>query len=80
MDRRVYLLTATVFLAGIAENICIGILPSIAGDLGVSVASAGQLTTIFSAVFATVAFLSSALLGRGDRHAGGHWQWRKPCE
>jgi len=67
MDRRVYLLTATVFLAGIAENICIGILPSIAGDLGVSVASAGQLTTIFSAVFAIVAFLSSALLGRGDR-------------
>lgn len=67
LDRRVYLLTATVFLAGIAENICIGILPSIAGDLGVSVASAGQLTTIFSAVFATVAFLSSALLGRGDR-------------
>ncbi|MFJ4290844.1 MFS transporter [Cupriavidus sp. NPDC089707] len=69
MDRRVYLLTATVFLAGIAENICIGILPSIAAGLGVSVASAGQLTTIFSAIFAVTAFLASALLTRGERKA-----------
>lgn len=67
MDRRVYLLTATVFLAGIAENICIGILPSLSTDLGVSLASAGQLTTVFSAVFAVTALLASALLTRGDR-------------
>ncbi|WP_427307048.1 MFS transporter [Cupriavidus sp. H39] len=67
MDRRVYLLTATVFLAGIAENICIGILPSLSADLGVSVATAGQLTTVFSAIFAITALLASALLTRGDR-------------
>lgn len=67
MDRRVYLLTATVFLAGIAENICIGILPSLGTGLGVSLATAGQLTTVFSAVFALTALLASALLTRGDR-------------
>nr|WP_254601982.1 MFS transporter [Cupriavidus taiwanensis] len=54
-------------MAGIAENICIGILPSLSTDLGVSLASAGQLTTIFSAVFAVTALLASALLTRGDR-------------
>ncbi|SPC17467.1 MFS transporter [Cupriavidus taiwanensis] len=67
MDRRIYLLTATVFLAGIAENICIGILTSLSTGLGVSLATAGQLTTVFSAIFALTALLASALLTRGDR-------------
>ncbi|MFM0206187.1 MFS transporter [Paraburkholderia sediminicola] len=67
MDTRVYLLAATVFLAGIDENICIGILPSIATDLHVSLASAGQLTTIFSCVFALTAFCLSAWLSHRER-------------
>ncbi|MGQ7932922.1 MFS transporter [Paraburkholderia sp. D1E] len=67
MDTRVYLLAATVFLAGIDENICIGILPSIATDLHVSLASAGQLTTIFSCVFALTAFCVSAWLSHRER-------------
>ena len=50
MDVRIYLLAAAVFLAGVAENICVGILPAIAAGLHVSIAAAGQLTTIFSAV------------------------------
>ena len=67
MDTRIYWLAATVFLAGIDENICIGILPSIAANLHVSLASAGQLTTIFSCVFALTAFGLSIGLARFER-------------
>ncbi|MGH8780047.1 MFS transporter [Paraburkholderia sp.] len=67
MDSRIYWLAATVFLAGIDENICIGILPAIAGDLRVSLASAGQLTTIFSCVFAATAFGLSLRIARSNR-------------
>ncbi|HKU00206.1 MAG TPA: MFS transporter [Paraburkholderia sp.] len=64
MDFRVYLLAATVFLAGIAENICVGILPDIAAGLRVATAAAGQLTTIFSAVFALAALAAVPLVAR----------------
>ncbi|AKM32873.1 MFS transporter [Pandoraea faecigallinarum] len=57
----------TVFLVGIDENICTGILPAIATGLNVSTASAGQLTTIFSAVFALWAFTMAAWLSRHSR-------------
>lgn len=67
MDLRVYLLAATVFLAGIAENICVGILPEIAAGLRVSTAAAGQLTTIFSAVFALAALVAVPLVTRTGR-------------
>ncbi|CAB3801693.1 Purine efflux pump PbuE [Paraburkholderia caffeinitolerans] len=67
MDLRVYLLAATVFLAGIAENICVGILPEIAVGLRVSTAAAGQLTTIFSAVFALAALVAVPLVARAGR-------------
>lgn len=67
MDFRVYLLAATVFLAGIAENICVGILPEIAAGLRVSTAAAGQLTTIFSAVFALAALAAVPLVARAGR-------------
>ncbi|MBN3796733.1 MFS transporter, partial [Burkholderia sp. Ac-20392] len=60
MDVRIYLLAAAVFLAGVAENICVGILPAISAGLHVSIAAAGQLTTIFSAVFALAALVAAA--------------------
>ncbi|EMV7025372.1 MFS transporter, partial [Burkholderia multivorans] len=67
MDVRVYLLAAAVFLAGVAENICVGILPAISAGLDVSVAAAGQLTTIFSAVFALAALVAAAVVARIER-------------
>ncbi|EJO53106.1 transporter, major facilitator domain protein, partial [Burkholderia multivorans ATCC BAA-247] len=67
MDVRVYLLAAAVFLAGVAENICVGILPAISAGLDVSVAAAGQLTTIFSAVFALAALVAAAAVARIER-------------
>ncbi|WP_241289416.1 MFS transporter [Burkholderia stabilis] len=67
MDVRVYLLAAAVFLAGVAENICVGILPAISAGLHVSIAAAGQLTTIFSAVFALAALVAAACVSRVER-------------
>lgn len=67
MDSRIYWLAVMVFLAGIDENICIGILPAISADLHVSLASAGQLTTIFSCVFALTAFGLSLRIARSNR-------------
>lgn len=43
MDTRVWLLAATIFLAGIDENIRIGILPGVAADLCVSLAVGGPI-------------------------------------
>lgn len=67
MDVRIYLLAAAVFLAGVAENICVGILPAISAGLHVSIAAAGQLTTIFSAVFALAALIAAACVARVER-------------
>ncbi|AXF23919.1 MFS transporter [Burkholderia pyrrocinia] len=67
MDVRVYLLATAVFLAGVAENICVGILPAISAGLHVSIAAAGQLTTIFSAVFALAALVAAAGVARVER-------------
>jgi len=64
---KVWLLALTVFLVGIDENICTGILPAISSGLNVSMASAGQLTTVFSAVFALWAFTMAAWLSRHSR-------------
>ncbi|MDN7619913.1 hypothetical protein QZM39_08715 [Burkholderia cenocepacia] len=62
-----YLLAAAVFLAGVAENICVGILPAISAGLHVSIAAAGQLTTIFSAVFALAALVAASFVARVER-------------
>ncbi|VWD01742.1 MFS transporter [Burkholderia lata] len=67
MDVRIYLLAAAVFLAGVAENICVGILPAISAGLHVSIAAAGQLTTIFSAVFALAALVAAACVAQVER-------------
>jgi len=55
MDYRVYLLAFAAFAAGIDENLIGGILPLLADGLRVSIAATGQLTSIFSLVFALCA-------------------------
>ncbi|MBP0580066.1 MFS transporter [Labrys sp. LIt4] len=67
MDRRVLLLALATFVTGTAENIVIGILPDIAGGLGVSIGLAGQLTAIFSITFALAAPLALLLTARFER-------------
>ncbi|WP_233410088.1 MULTISPECIES: hypothetical protein [Burkholderia] len=58
MDVRVYLLAAAVFLAGVAENVCVGIPPAL---------SAGPFTTILAAVFGLAALVAIAFVGRIER-------------
>ncbi|GIN18872.1 MAG TPA: MFS transporter [Bacillus bacterium] len=55
MNYRVYLLAFIAFAAGIDENIIVGIISLVASDLNVTVSTAGQLTSIFSIVFAICA-------------------------
>src|SRR5690625_655422 len=52
MNFRVYILAISTVIVGLVELIVGGILPVIAKDLGVSIAAAGQLITIFAIVFA----------------------------
>jgi len=49
---KIYLLAVVSFLVGTSENIIAGILDMVAGDMGVSVAAAGQLITVFSLAYA----------------------------
>ncbi|WP_454813132.1 MFS transporter [Labrys neptuniae] len=69
MDRRVLLLVLATFVTGTAENIVIGILPDIAGGLGVSIGLAGQLTAVFSITFALAAPAALLLTARLERKA-----------
>lgn len=69
MDRRVLLLALATFVTGTAENIVIGILPDIAGGLGVSIGLAGQLTAVFSITFALAAPAALLLTARLERKA-----------
>ncbi|WCD82004.1 MFS transporter [Pseudomonas sp. TUM22785] len=55
MDLRLALLAFTAFAVGLDENIVVGILPQLARDLGVEVAAAGQLTSLFSLTLAIAA-------------------------
>ncbi|WJH36483.1 MFS transporter [Paenibacillus sp. CC-CFT747] len=63
----VYLLTLGVFFTATSELVVSGILPQIAEDLTVSVASAGQLVTAFSLAFAIGTPIVTALTSRLDR-------------
>ncbi|QRY70700.1 MFS transporter (plasmid) [Ensifer sp. PDNC004] len=67
MNPVVILLAFATFVTGTAENIIVGILPDVAGGLGVSLALAGQLTAVFSIVFAVTAPLALVLTKRIDR-------------
>ncbi|WP_138419383.1 MFS transporter [Aquibacillus sediminis] len=52
MDKRVYFLMTISFVIGMVELIISGILDLIAEDLGVSLAKAGYLITVFAFIFA----------------------------
>ncbi|WP_153730767.1 MFS transporter [Sporosarcina obsidiansis] len=52
MDVRVFLLAVSAITVGLVELVVGGILPVIADDLNVSIATAGQLITIFALVYA----------------------------
>ncbi|HIV73880.1 MAG TPA: MFS transporter, partial [Candidatus Pseudogracilibacillus intestinigallinarum] len=52
MNWRVFILAAAAFAVGLVELVVGGILPSIADDLHISLAKAGQLITVFAFVYA----------------------------
>ena len=64
---RLITLALATFAVGTAELVIAGILPSIAGDLGVSVEAVGWLVTIYAVVFAVGGPLLSGLGRRFDR-------------
>ncbi|HEV7307172.1 MFS transporter [Ensifer sp.] len=67
MNPIVILLAFATFATGTAENIIVGIVSDVAGELGVSIALAGQLTAVFSIVFALTAPLALVLTMRIER-------------
>jgi len=67
MNWRVYILAATTFAVGLVELIVGGILPKIAEDLNVSLATAGQLITIFALVYAISAPILLSLTAKVER-------------
>lgn len=64
MTPRIWLLALATFVTGMAENITVGILPSLADDLAVPLGIAGQLTTVFSLSFALAAPFSALMTTR----------------
>ncbi|MBZ7924533.1 MFS transporter [Ensifer adhaerens] len=67
MNPRLFLLALATFATGTAENIVIGILPDVSKGLSVSVGLAGQLTAVFSVVFALSAPAAQLLTVRLER-------------
>lgn len=67
MDKRIYLLSAIAFVVGMVELVIGGILHLIAEDLGVSIARAGLLITVFALVFGPSGPILLYLTGRADR-------------
>ncbi len=67
MNWRVFILAATTFAVGLVELIVGGILPHIADDLNVSLATAGQLITIFALVYAISAPVLLSLTAKVER-------------
>ncbi|MGE7090691.1 MFS transporter [Lysinibacillus sp. NPDC048646] len=67
MNWRVFILAATTFAVGLVELIVGGILPYIADDLNVSLATAGQLITIFALVYAISAPVLLSLTAKVER-------------
>ncbi|MGE7690279.1 MFS transporter [Lysinibacillus sp. NPDC097214] len=67
MNWRVYILAVTTFAVGLVELIVGGILPTIAKDLNVSLATAGQLITIFALVYAISAPVLLSLTAKVER-------------
>jgi MFS transporter, DHA1 family, putative efflux transporter len=64
---KIYMLAIVCFLVGTSEYIIAGILDMIARDVGVSVAAAGQLITVFSIAYAFGTPIMMALTARVER-------------
>ncbi|WP_134687365.1 MFS transporter [Brevibacillus migulae] len=64
---KIYLLSIVSFLVGTSEYIISGILDKIADSLGITLAAAGQLITIFSLVYAVCTPILMALTSSWDR-------------
>ncbi|AXH99556.1 MFS transporter [Sporosarcina sp. PTS2304] len=67
MDVRVLLLAISAITVGLVELVVGGILPVIAGDLNVSIASAGQLITVFALVYAVAGPVLLSLTAKIER-------------
>lgn len=64
---RLALLASGTFVLGVDGFVLAGLLPSVARDLGVSVATAGQLTTGFALTYAVASPVIATATGRLDR-------------
>ncbi len=67
LDFRVFLLAISAITVGLVELIVGGILPVIADDLNVSIATAGQLITIFALVYAIAGPVLLSLTAKVER-------------
>lgn len=67
MDVRVFLLAISAITVGLVELVVGGILPVIAEDLQVSIASAGQLITVFALVYAIAGPVLLSLTAKIER-------------
>ncbi|MDW0114492.1 MFS transporter [Sporosarcina saromensis] len=67
MDIRVFLLAIAAITVGLVELVVGGILPVIADDLHVSIATAGQLITIFALVYAVSGPVLLSLTAKMER-------------
>lgn len=64
---RLTLLAGGAFAVGTSAYVVAGLLPEIAAELGVTIAAAGQLTTVFALAYALGAPVLATLLGRRER-------------
>jgi DHA1 family putative efflux transporter-like MFS transporter len=64
---KIYVLAIVSFLVGTSEFVIAGILDMVASDIGVSVAAAGQLITVYSLAYALGTPILIALTARMDR-------------
>ncbi len=67
MDRRIWLLTGAQFASATGAYAFTGLLARLAEDLGVSLATAGQLAAAYALTYATAGPLVAALTARLDR-------------
>ncbi|MGQ0575815.1 MAG: MFS transporter [Pseudonocardia sp.] len=66
---RVHLLATGAFAVGTSAYVVAGVLPLVTADLGVSVAAAGQLITVFALAYALGAPALAVLTGTWERRA-----------
>lgn len=67
MDRRIWILTLANFAVGTSSYVFTGLLAQIARDLDVSLATAGQLASVFALTFAFTAPFLAGLTAQFDR-------------